>query len=247
VRDALAFLTVLPAGCRTRPPGRAAIAAFPLVGLLVGILWWGAGRGGTRLWGPPVGAALVLVADLLVTGGLHLDGLADEADGVACRLPPGEAVAVMRQGPVGAIGASAAAILLLVRFALLSTVFADAAGSHAAALIAVPAAGRFAMVWTMARTRRRPTDRVSHGPSLASEVREAARGLPLAVSGAVALASVCLLAGPRGLIGVVCACLVASANAAFAARRFGAVTGDVVGAGGLLGETAMLAAVAAHL
>jgi cobalamin synthase len=47
--------------------------------------------------------------------------------------------------------------------------------------------------------------------------------------------------------GIACACLVGSANAGFAVRRFGDVTGDVVGAGGLLGETAMLAAVTAHL
>jgi adenosylcobinamide-GDP ribazoletransferase len=222
------------------------------VGLLVGALWWGAGRIGTGLWGPAVGAALALAADLLVTGGLHLDAVADEADGLACRLPPEEAVAVMREGTIGAIGASAAAVVVLVRFALLSAVLAGAPGGHAGALIAVPAAGRFAMVWTMARTRGRRDHRAHRvggdvPPSLASEIREATRGLPLAVSGAVALVSASVLAGPRGVAGIACACLVGSANAGFAVRRFGDVTGDVVGAGGLLGETAMLAAVTAHL
>ena len=274
MRDALAFLTVLPAGRRRGPPGRAAVAAFPLVGLLVGSLWWGAGRIGTRLWSPAAGAALALAVDLLVTGGLHLDAVADEADGLACRLPPEKALAVMREGPVGAIGASAAAVVLLVRFALLSALFTGAVKGQAAAVIGVPAAGRFAMVWAMARTRGRPLDRTAPGragqqtdctapggqgrqanrtgwdvppTSLASGMRKAARGLPLLVSGAVALGSAWALAGPRGAAGVACACLVASANAGFAVRRLGGVTGDVIGAGGLLGETVVLAAVAARL
>jgi adenosylcobinamide-GDP ribazoletransferase len=218
--------------------------------------------------------------DLLVTGGLHLDGLADEADGIASRLPPAEAAAVMRAGPVGAIGAGAAAIVLLLRFALLSTLFAGPL-SLAVAAVAIPAAGRFCMVWAMATTRPRrdsaprrgdragliralgtpepgggPVTRelaVPHGPkgthagSLASEMRGAARGLPLLVSGTVTVVSSYLLAGLRGLAGLACACLVASVNAWFAGRRVGGVTGDVVGAGGLLGETVMLAAAAIHL
>ena len=263
MRDALAFLTVLPVGRRAGPPGSAGIAAFPVVGLLVGGLWWGAGRFGARLWGPAAGAALVLVVDLLVTGGLHLDGLADEADGIASRLPPAEAVAVMREGTVGAVGASAAAIVALLRFALLSTALA---GSHAGAVIAAPAAGRFAMVWVMARDRARRShgrdpgspgmrDQAGAGrhdqghgdSSLASGIREAARGAPLAVSGAIALASGYALAGGRGVIGVACACLAAEGNAAVARRRLAGVTGDVIGAGGLLAETVALALVAAPL
>jgi adenosylcobinamide-GDP ribazoletransferase len=243
VRDALAFLTVLPAGRRTKPPGRAAIAGFPLVGLLVGLVWWGSGLVGVRLWGPAVGAALALALDLLVTGGLHLDGLADEADGIASRRPPAEARAIMREGPVGAVGAAAAALVLLLRFALLSTVFGRAGfpgHAVAAAVISAPAAGRFSMVWTMATTP-------GTGGSLASDIRRAARGLPFLVSGVVTVTSSLLLAGPRGLGGLVCACLVASLNARLATRRLGGVTGDVIGAGGLLAETVMLAVVAARL
>lgn len=247
MRDALAFLTVLPAGRRTGPPGRAAIAAFPLVGLLVGLLWWGVGQAGTRLWGPAVGAALILAADLLVTGGLHLDGLADEADGIASRLPPAEAAAIMRAGPVGAIGAGAAAIVLLLRFALFSTLLAGSPGRYAAAVIAVPAAGRFCMVWTMATTRARRLPEGVPAGSLAAEIREGARGLPLLVSGGVTVVSSLLLAGAGGAVGLGCACFAASLNARFAGRRLGGVTGDVVGAGGLLAETVMLAAVAIHL
>jgi adenosylcobinamide-GDP ribazoletransferase len=237
VRDALAFLTVLPAGRRTGPPGKAAIAAFPLVGVLVGLVWWTAGRFGTQVWAPGVGAALVLVADLLVTGGLHVDGLADEADGIASRLPADEAVAVMREGPVGAIGAAAAAIVLLLRFALLAALLG---AGHRAGLLVAPVAGRFAMVLVMAWGNE------PQGPSLSDGIRQTAKGFPLIASAVLAAGAAAVLAGFPGLVASGGGCLAALANAAYAGHRFGGVTGDVIGAGGLLAETVALAVLAAR-
>ena len=54
MREALAFLTILPVGARDRPPGRGSLLAFPLVGLALGAVWALAGWGATRLWGPLV-------------------------------------------------------------------------------------------------------------------------------------------------------------------------------------------------
>ena len=105
MRAALSFLTVLPVGGRHAPPGRSALLAFPLAGLVLGAGWALAGWAGTTLWTPLVGAALVVALDLLVTGGLHADALADVADGVASRRRGAEALSVMRDPRVGAVGA----------------------------------------------------------------------------------------------------------------------------------------------
>jgi cobalamin synthase len=97
------------------------------------------------------------------------------------------------------------------------------------------------------RRRRRvrhggPASEVA-GASLASDIRQAARGMPLAVSAAVAATSVLVLAGRWGVVGLLGACLAAEGNAALARRRLAGVTGDVIGAGGLLAETIALGVV----
>ncbi|MGH9226317.1 MAG: adenosylcobinamide-GDP ribazoletransferase, partial [Acidimicrobiales bacterium] len=82
VRRAVAFLT--PVG-GAAAPSPAAVSWFPVVGALiggaVGAVWWGA----DAVWAPLVAAALAVAADLVLTGGLHADGLIDSADGL---LPP---------------------------------------------------------------------------------------------------------------------------------------------------------------
>jgi adenosylcobinamide-GDP ribazoletransferase len=202
----------------------------------VGLLWWAAGGWGTRVWGPAAGAALVLAGDLLVTGGLHVDGLADQADGVASRLPADRALAIMREGPVGAVGAAAAGVALLLRFALLAAVLG---GTEPSRMVAAPVAGRLAMVLVLAWGRAPP------GPSLSEGMRRAARGMPLAVAAGSALVASAAFAGVAGVAAVASGCLAALGNGAWASRRFGGVTGDVLGAGGLLAETVALGVLAA--
>ena len=79
MRAALAFLTPWPGA---RLPTPRALRWFPLVGALLGFvlggLWWVT----AKAWPLPVAAAIVVVADLALTGMLHLDGLADCADGM---------------------------------------------------------------------------------------------------------------------------------------------------------------------
>src|SRR5438067_2242187 len=96
---------ILPVGARGAPPARRSLLAFPLVGLVVGVVWALAAYGASWLWGPWPAAAVVVVADLALTGGLHLDAVADVADGWASRLPPQRALEVMRDPASGAVGA----------------------------------------------------------------------------------------------------------------------------------------------
>lgn len=239
MRDALAFLTVLPVRASGRAPGRSALLAFPLVGAAIGALWALLAWAGWHLWGPFPAAAAVTLADLGVTGALHLDAVADVADGWASRKPPREAVTVMRDPRVGAVGAAVLASVLLARWSLIATI---AARGEWWLLVVPPVAGRAAMVWTLHRS----VGRDGTGPSLADPF------LAAGITAAVAVLGLSLLiagaaGGPRGLAAIVVAVLAAELATQGARRRFGGVTGDVIGAAGIGAEVLALALLAAHL
>ncbi len=131
--QAAGFLTWLPVGSREPEQARrygsgadsagstqAAIPWFPVVGgaigLLLGGLWCGLGR--VLPYG--VAAALVVGADLIVTGMLHMDGLVDTADGLIPPMDRQRRLDVMRDPRAGAFGVVAAVAVLVVRFATLA-------------------------------------------------------------------------------------------------------------------------------
>src|SRR5262245_12725103 len=99
--DALGFLTVVG---RSRTPTSRALAWFgpagALIGATLGMLWWGT----TNAWPAAVAAAIVVAADLGITGMLHLDGLADAADGLLPHLERDRRLAVMATPDIGAFG-----------------------------------------------------------------------------------------------------------------------------------------------
>lgn len=233
MRAALAFLTSI-GGART--PSSTAFRWFPVVGaglgLALGGLWWGA----DRLWPPAVAAALVVVADLGLTGALHLDGLVDSADGMLSHVPPERRLEVMATPDVGAFGLAAGASALLLRFAALAALR--------------PAPLLLAGLWCGSRTAMAlvalalPYARAEGG---LADAFLGDRAAPIGVAG---LATAALLAGlwrvGPGLAAVAALAVAAAAVAALGRRRLGGFTGDVLGACGLVGETAGLLVAAAR-
>ncbi len=236
MREALAFLTIVPLKDRGRPPGRGALLAFPLVGAMVGAVWAGIAWTASRLWGALAAASLALLADLVITGGLHLDALADVADGLASRKPPEETKAVMRDPAIGAVGAAALVGAMLIRFAFIASI--ASAGSFYA-LIAAPAAGRFGMLAVMARAR------TVDSSSLAAELSSSSTPAIAAAGATAALAIGFVSARWWGAASILTSLLIAEVSARFFKRKLGDVTGDVVGATGMLAEAAALALMAA--
>ncbi|MDP8931371.1 MAG: adenosylcobinamide-GDP ribazoletransferase [Actinomycetota bacterium] len=238
MRAALGFLTLLRVRTTT-PPGPAALAVFPLVGGLLGLAWVAAGVAGTAMGGELVGAGLVLTVDLLVTGGMHLDAVADVADGLASRLPPFEAQAVMREPQIGAVGAATLCTTLILRFALVT-----AALSVPATLVAAPAAGRAAMVWALGRLPHSPG---SLGSALTRSAGAATRAgsaalVAVVAGGALALGGQSPIATGAGVVFVAAATVIVGESAArWWDRRFGFLSGDAVGAIGLVVEVVVLA------
>jgi adenosylcobinamide-GDP ribazoletransferase len=234
VLDALAFLTIAGGG---RPPSRRAVAWFGPVGALIGaslgLLWWGT----ANAWPAPVAAALVVVADLAVTGMLHVDGLADSADGLLPPLDRQRRLDVMATPDIGAFGAVAIAAVLLLRFGALAG--ADPERWKAVTfLAAVWCASRALMGVTLAIVPyARPSGLASAFgggaliPSLVAMVAAVAVGATRGVGGVVAVAG-----------GV----LAGAGTIAFARRRIGGYTGDVLGAAGVVTETVALVVASAR-
>lgn len=221
MRSALAFLTPLGGA---RAPSPAALPWFPVVGALLGFLvgavWWA----GTGIWSPAIGAALAVVADLALTGMLHVDGLADSADGL---LPHHGSVErrleVMSQPDVGAYGIAVTVGVLLVRFAALSSM-------HPRPLLC-------ALVWGATR---------GVAAVVIPRVRYArAFGLPSAFAGATSGIALVLTVLVALSVPSAVALLAALAVVAFGIRRVGGYTGDVLGAAIVLGETVGLLVAAA--
>jgi adenosylcobinamide-GDP ribazoletransferase len=236
---AMEFLTVVRVRRRNAAPGRGVVGLsllwFPAVGLLVGIFLAAAAWLASRVWSLPVAVALVLALNAAVTGGLHLDGLADCADGIFGGHMPEQRLAIMRDSRIGTFGVLALVLVLLLQFAALSMLSSD---SLRAVLLTAPLLGRLAMVLCIQSFRyARPS-------GLGVWYKEELSPSILAGAVLVALALLTAVTGLRGVL-LLPSLLIAIGAAAFASRRLGGLTGDVYGACGVLVETALILTVAA--
>lgn len=254
---AMGFLTRFPLP-RTKPSTEedlvAAAGWFPLAGAAVGAAVALAFLVGERLFGPLPAAALAVAAGILATGGLHLDALADTADGLGCGGDRERMLEVMRDARVGAHGASAIAMDAVLKVAFLAALGAVAPAAAPAAAIAAAALSRWAMVLVMPlHPYARPGPGL--GRTFAARVGWRQVALATVLAGALALAASRLTApltlatgGPDIAAAVVLAATAVLAAAAaaltfarLAARRLGGLTGDVYGAINEIAEVTVLA------
>lgn len=235
---ALQFLSSLP----VRLPGMPApqelgrsLLFYPLVGLLFGGILWGLNW---LMLGAPLllHAALLLTVWVLLSGALHLDGLADSADawlgGVGDRE---RTLTIMKDPRSGPMAVVTLVLVLLLKFAALLALIEQ---QHALALIIVPLLGRSALLGLFLTT---PYVRAGGlGQALADHLPRSAGKQVLAVSG---LACV-LIAGLSGFFAVVLAVVLFAWLRRVMLRRLGGTTGDTAGALLELLEVAMLVGLA---
>ncbi|HEX4655111.1 MAG TPA: adenosylcobinamide-GDP ribazoletransferase [Mycobacteriales bacterium] len=231
MRRAVAFLTVLGGAA---PPAAGTVLWFPLVGALVGVAVGGVWVGADRVWPTAAAAAVTLAADAILTGGLHLDGLADTGDGLFPPLPRERRLAVMADPRIGAVGAIALGVVLLTRFAALAAgpaglwvVVSLWCGSRSAVAVAL-LGGRYARADGLASGFRPITG------SRGRVAGVAAAGLVLSLGTAV------VDRPGHGMAALAAEAAVILAVTMLANRRLGGYTGDVLGAQIVLGETAGL-------
>jgi adenosylcobinamide-GDP ribazoletransferase len=223
-------------------PGRAAAAAAmtwaPAVGLLLGVV-----AAAVLLAvdhplgaGPLTGAALAVATLALLSRGLHLDGLADLADGLGSGQPGPAALDIMRRSDIGPFGVVTLVLTLLIQVAALSHAEAAGHGRGPAALIAAVVTGRLALTWACRRgvVAARPDGLGALVAGSVSPVVAAAVTLAT-LAGAVAAVAVWPTVIGQPLGWTLPLAVVAGLGAAYvlqrhAARRLGGITGDVLGA-----------------
>jgi len=143
--EAVRFLTVIPLPSRKPPTAGAMVgsAYFPLVGVLIGGLLVLASRLLTRLWSAQLVNAVLVVIWVGLTGGMHLDGLADVSDAMLSRGTRAQKLAIMKDSSVGAFGALAVFCTLLLKVSFLTELSTTI---QLQALALAPALGRWALV-----------------------------------------------------------------------------------------------------
>jgi adenosylcobinamide-GDP ribazoletransferase len=234
---AIAFLTIVPLPARWRgEPGHLArsVRWYPLVGLGIGLvlaaLDWLLGL----VLAGPIRDALVVVALLVLSGALHLDGLMDTCDGAFAAVAPERRLEIMRDSHVGSFGVAGAGLVLLGKYAALASLGTT---PRWAALVAMAVLGRWAMCLAIAAFRAGRAD------GLGRLVKDATSPLDLAFASgsAMVICAVCLQA-PGLLLCALLALLVWLLGRWLAASLPG-LTGDTYGALAEVAEFAALAVV----
>ena len=234
---ALRFLTILPL------PGRFGTAEkdlahaapfFPLIGLLLGCAAAPAAKLLFILLPPLPAAVLTTLLLLAFSGGLHLDGLADTADGFFSARTGARMLEIMKDSNIGTMGAIALLLVLLLKTACLASLNKQLLP----AVLLMPLAGRTAILLLMALL---PYPREQGLGRLFALYFNSTAGKMAALAGLLLCALAAhVFAGAQGLSAVAVMLLLILCFAALCQRKIGGATGDTLGAACELAETALV-------
>ncbi|WP_424985829.1 adenosylcobinamide-GDP ribazoletransferase [Microbulbifer sp. S227A] len=212
-----------------------AVWAFPLVGLVIGGISGLAGGIGLAIGLPaPVAAGLVLATQIVLTGAMHEDGLADTADGLWGGWTRERRLEIMKDSAIGSYGVLALILSVGLRWMALAALLPlGTAPVIAAAVLArsfLPL-----MMCGLPHARDAGLSRAVGAPS---------RG-PVALAVGLGIGLGWLAVGPAIIGGWLCAALLVLALALLARARIGGQTGDILGAAEQIAEIAVLLALLA--
>lgn len=237
IRLAVSFLTIIPVIDRRRASDDAIAASFawfPIVGLALGAALAAEDWILAHVFAQVIRSILVIISLTVVTGAVHLDGLADTADALGAGRDRARALDILRDSRVGTFGASAIFFDLTLKILALSTL---AGHRRFAALLFAPMLARWAMLFIAASGL--PYLRSSGAGSTLLGGRKG--GWPARV---VTVFTLLIALALGGVIAVAAAIAIVLAMRLFYGRWLGGVTGDLIGACGELVEIAVLVAMA---
>ncbi|MEW6696658.1 MAG: adenosylcobinamide-GDP ribazoletransferase [Bacillota bacterium] len=229
-RLAVSFLTIIPLYKKMANNQELArsVSYYPLIGLLLGSTAAGVCYLLHALGLTLAADVMAFVTMVTLTGGLHLDGLMDTADGLLSGREREKKLEIMKDSRVGAMGVMAFGIILLLKTAFL---YELELGLKLTALILAPAAGRWAMVFGITR---HPYARAAGG--LGAGLKEA--GLfQLGIASFTLVAATVWLTGWQGLIILGMVGLATMVITGMTVKSLGGMTGDTYGTTGELVET----------
>ncbi|MFH1031542.1 MAG: adenosylcobinamide-GDP ribazoletransferase [Chloroflexota bacterium] len=219
---ALQFLTTIPVkrGFTAEQIGRST-GYFPLVGIIIGLILAGLNYALGLILPFSVVNALLIVAIVVLSGALHLDGLVDTCDGIAGHRTPEERWQVMHDSHAGGFGVIGAALLLLVKFVSLNNVPPSV---MLFTLVAAPVTSRWSMVYAIfAYPYARPA-------GLGKSFKEATGWKQFTIATLITLAITIVLFKFGGLVILFGAWLLVILLVFYLKRKFAGLTGDTYGA-----------------
>ena len=209
-------------------------AFYPAIGLMIGLVLVGVEEGSSRVFSEPLTAAFLVAVMIVVTRGLHLDGLMDVFDGVFGGFTPERRLEIMRDSRVGAFGVIGAIAVLLLKYgALVSLLMLPQPGKEWA-LFLFPTLSRWTMVVLLGAfpyVRTQGLGSPFHGTGIK---------IATTIAGISALAASVLLGGFAGLGLFFGVTVVAWLMGWAIARTLGGLTGDAYGATNEIIETVVL-------
>ena len=219
---ALQFLTILPVKLNftSKQMGRST-AYFPVVGLIIGAILLGLHYLLTFLLPGVIVNALLLAALVLMSGGLHLDGLADTIDGLAGHRTPERRLEIMHDSRIGGIGAVGLFLFLIIEFVTLNSI-PDKWLPFT--LLLAPAVSRWTMIVAIF------TYPYARPEGLGKAFKQGVSWIELLIASLVALALAAILFQIAGLVILATVFIIINGAALFFKRRLGGLTGDTYGA-----------------
>jgi len=220
------FLTILPGGKKDadispRDLGRS-MSYYPLVGLLLGAILWGAYWLSSHVFPRTLCDGLVILLLAVVTGALHLDGLADTLDGMAAGKSAEERLRIMRDHRVGTFGAVGLILILGIKFLALNSLPEEIIGKT---LLVALALSRWSMVQL---TYRAPYARPEGG--LGKVFKENVKKREMALATAFSLIIAVFLLRFWGAVLWLAVGVSALGIQLLFQKKIGGVTGDILGA-----------------
>lgn len=220
LRIAFGLLTTLPFRLpddwSAGDSGRAAVW-YPFVGLVIGALVWLTWKATMLVFPTMVASVLTLVVWVALTGGLHLDGLADCCDGLFSSAAPERRLEIMKDPRMGAFGGMGLFLVLFLKAAILATLTSSASFG----IILAASLSRWCVLPAGLLPLARPS---GMGADFASGLRRS-----FIFWGAIIPLALAIILGAHGMLSVVAGLIAAAFILWLAKSRINGVTGDVFG------------------